>query len=165
MASEIKKPSTVGQGKKNPRRMMLDKKRTEVVKPRQDKDIVKCVINDVLVIDGIIPDMPRFEGDGFSTERAASPRITARQEREENKVTQHSDAAPAGSLVSIDLMGNRLAYGGSLPQSLVEAEIVIEEQDQTKNTIAITDSAPIDLPTITGADDIIPDPASAQTPL
>ena len=59
-ASEGRKPTTVARGV-NPRKI-LDKKRTEAVTApgtqQYNKDLSACVMSDVLVIDGIRPDMP-----------------------------------------------------------------------------------------------------------
>ena len=59
-ASEGRKPTAVARGV-NPRKI-LDKKRTEAVTApgtqQYNKDLSACVMSDVLVIDGIRPDMP-----------------------------------------------------------------------------------------------------------
>ena len=74
VASEIRKPSTVGRGV-NPRRP-LDKKRTDVVATQYDnKDLSACVMSDVLVIDNMRQaPFNALEHDGFSTERGYSMR-------------------------------------------------------------------------------------------
>ena len=59
-ASEVRKPATVARGA-NPRNI-LDNKRTEAVTApgtqQYNKDLSACAMSDVLVIDGIRPDMP-----------------------------------------------------------------------------------------------------------